>query len=381
MKNITIYYPAKLSFGSETINQLVDDYITNGFKRIFILSIDPVLKLIKPQIEKLEASGIKVYTDNSILAEPTFSEFHKLLEKAKEYNPDSIAGIGGGSVLDVAKLLAAMLKSSQKLSDVVGNGLIKDRKTHLVCVPTTSGTGSEVSPNSILLDDTDGGKKGIISPFLVPDVAYIDPDLTIGLPPAITAFTGIDALTHCLEAYVNVNAHPLIDTYALKGIKLIHDFLPKAMQNGKDKEARGNVAMGSMLGGMCLGPVNTAAVHALAYPLGSEYKIAHGLSNAVLLPYVMEYNIETAPKRYAEIAKYLGVSDQGNDTETALKGLEKIKVLLNDCNIPTGMTQMGIIEDDLEKLTNGALQVQRLLINNPRPIDFDAAMSIYKKAL
>ncbi len=381
MKDITIYYPSKLSFGSETINQLVDDYISNGFKRFFILSIDPVLNLLKPQVEKLEAAGITIFTDTSILAEPSFSEFRSLLTKAEEFKPDSIAGIGGGSVLDVAKLLAAMLHNSQDLSEVVGNGLIKGRKTHLVCIPTTSGTGSEVSPNSILLDDTDGGKKGIISPFLVPDAAYIDPDLTIGLPPAITAFTGIDALTHCLEAYVNVNAHPLIDTYALKGIKLIHDYLPKAMKNGKDKEARGNVAMGSMLGGMCLGPVNTAAVHALAYPLGSEYKIAHGLSNAVLLPYVMEYNIETAPERYAEIAKYLGVSDQGNDTLTALKGLDIIKKLLSDCKIPTGMSQLGIVEDDLETLTNGALQVQRLLINNPRQIDFDAAMSIYKKAL
>src|SRR5690606_27520591 len=167
------------------------------------------------------------------------------------------------------------------------------------------GTGSEVSPNAILVGD-EHQKKGIISPYLVPDNVYVHPLLTFGVPPAITEATGLDALTHCLVAYTNKFSQPLIDIYAYEGMRLIAANLEEAVHNGKNEEARYQVAMGSMLGGFCLGPVNTAAVHALSYPLGSMFHLAHGLSNALLLPYIMEYNYVASPKKYAEVAIALG---------------------------------------------------------------------------
>src|SRR5699024_3953020 len=194
---------------------------------------------------------------------------------------------GGGSVLDVAKLVAAQLNNGQSLEDIVGIKKLKNRDFLLICMPTTSGTGSEVSPNAILLDQRDNQKKGIISPFLVPDIVYADPLLTVTLPPSVTAATGIDALTHCIEAYANRFAHPLVDMYALEGIRLISSNIVEACKNGQDIEARSGMILGSLYGGVCLGPVNTAAVHALSYPLGSQFHIAHGLSNAILFPDVL----------------------------------------------------------------------------------------------
>ena len=277
MNTINLYNPKKLVFGQGSFDQAMKDYASQQIERIFILTVQPVLEIISDRLEELRSSGIHIVTDVSLEAEPTFSDFNRLLKDVRAFNPDSIAGIGGGSVLDMAKVLAAFATFSEPIEKYVGIGLLTERKTHLICIPTTSGTGSEVSPNSILLDETDGAKKGIISPFLVPDSAYVDPELTLGLPPEITAYTGIDALTHCIEAIANKNAHPYIDCLALEGISLISNNLKLACESGDNLEARTKLALGSLYGGMCLGPVNTAAVHALAYPLGSMYKIAHGL--------------------------------------------------------------------------------------------------------
>jgi alcohol dehydrogenase len=380
MELINIKSPEKLVFGPRSIDQMAEDYIASGTKRIFLLSVPPVLDLIQPCLKKLNRAGIQVHVTTEIAAEPSFSEFETILGEARGYHPDSIAGIGGGSVMDMAKLIAVFIDHPGKLSDVVGINLINQRKTHLICAPTTSGTGSEVSPNSILLDDTNGGKKGIISPYLVPDVSYIDPELTLGLPPGITAYTGLDALTHCIEAYANKFAHPFIDTYAIKGISLIYKNLLQAVKNGNDIEARSHVSMGSLFGGFCLGPVNTGAVHALAYPLGSDFKIAHGLSNAILLPYVMEYNLEGAPDRYADIARAIGICENGTDQEIAKKGIEKIKTLIKDCDIPLNMREAGIQAGSLGGMAKSAVTIQRLLKNNVREVSYENALAIYEKA-
>jgi alcohol dehydrogenase class IV len=377
---IQIYNPDKLVFGPKSIDQMVEDYILMGKKRIFILSIPPVLDLIQDKIDKLISQNINVEVNTDIKAEPTFSEFEQILDKAKDFGPDSVAGIGGGSVLDMAKIIAVFINYNKKLEDCVGIGRIEMRSTHLVCVPTTSGTGSEVSPNSILLDDKNGGKKGFISPYLVPDIAYVDPELTLGLPPQVTAYTGLDAMTHCIEAYANKFAHPLIDTYALKGISLIFNNLLTVVNNGSDLDARTYVSMGSLFGGYCLGPVNTGAVHALAYPLGSDYKLAHGLTNALLLPYVLEFNLKSAPDRYASIARAIGINDDGPDEEIAKKGIEKLKELISLCNIPLKMKDLGISENSLGEMASSAVTIERLLKNNVREVVYEDALMIYKNA-
>ncbi|MGA2795983.1 MAG: iron-containing alcohol dehydrogenase, partial [Thermoguttaceae bacterium] len=324
--------------------------------------------------------GIAVKINTNIEGEPSFSDFGRILCAAREFQADSVAGIGGGSVMDVAKLVAALLDGSRQVRMVVGNGLISERRIPLICMPTTSGTGSEVSPNSILIDEEQHAKLGIISPYLVPDKVYVDPSLTLGLPPYVTAFTGMDALTHCIEAYTNRFAHPMIDTFALDGIRLISANLEKAFHDGDDLEARSNLALGSLYGGMCLGPVNTTAVHALAYPLGSEYKIAHGISNALLLPYIMEFNLPGSEKRYADIARAMGTGEEERDYDAAMKGILFIRNLIKNCGFPSRLSEIGIPASDIKKLAQGALKVQRLLKNNPREISLADAESIYQKA-
>jgi alcohol dehydrogenase class IV len=272
------------------------------------------------------------------------------------------------------------LDNTQQLKEYVGIGLLKGRKKKLICVPATSGTGSEVSPNAILVDDSDNQKKGIISPYLVPDIVYVDPQLTISVPPSITAATGLDALTHCLEAYTNKFAQPLIDTYAYEGMRLISTHIETAVNDGSNIEARTQMAMGSLLGGFCLGPVNTAGVHALSYPLGSMFHLAHGLSNALLLPYVMEYNIPAAVKRYADVAIALGCEKQSSDEATAYKGVQKIRKLVKACGIPATLKEVNIPESAIPVMATDALKIQRLLKNNPREITEKDAIAIYKTA-
>jgi alcohol dehydrogenase class IV len=302
------------------------------------------------------------------------------MQTVVSFNPDAVIGIGGGSVLDIAKLVAAQLENGQALEEYVGIGLLKGRKKRLICLPATSGTGSEVSPNAILVDDSDGQKKGIISPYLVPDIVIVDPLLTVSVPPSITAATGIDALTHCLEAYTNKFAHPMIDLYAYEGMKLIASNIVQAVKNGKDEEARIAVALGSMYGGICLGPVNTAAVHALSYPLGSMFHLPHGLSNALLLPYVMEFNLVASPGRYADVALALGCEKQKDDLTTAKKGVEKIKKLIEQCGLPLQLRDAGVNEEAIPIMAKDAMKVQRLLKNNPREVALEDAIKIYKEA-
>jgi alcohol dehydrogenase class IV len=347
---------------------------------VLVVTIEPLLGSISSLITDLKSKGIRVEIDTSVIQEPTFSDFEKLMQKVASFNPDVVLGIGGGSVLDVTKLVAAQLDNDQNLRDYVGIGLLKGRKKKLICVPATSGTGSEVSPNAILVDDSDNQKKGIISPYLVPDIVYVDPLLTVSVPPAITSATGIDALTHCLEAYTNLFAQPFIDMYAYEGMRLIAANIVTAVKDGKNVEARERVAMGSLLGGFCLGPVNTAGVHALSYSLGSMYHLPHGLSNALLLPYVMEYNIPAATKKYAQVACALGCKKMNDDYTTAMAGVEKIKSLITACDIPARLRDVNISEDSISQMAVDAMKIQRLLKNNPRPIAEKDAIGIYKAA-
>jgi alcohol dehydrogenase class IV len=275
-------------------------------------------------------------------------------------------------------LVAALIDSSQLVEDLFGSGNVLGRSTFLACLPTTAGTGSEVSPNAILLDEADKLKKGIVSPYLVPDAAYVDPKLTLTVPSKVTAETGMDALTHCIEAYTNRFAHPIIDMYALEGIRLIANNLQDAVRDGENLEAREALMLGSLYGGLCLGPVNTAAVHALSYPLGGEYHISHGLANAILLPSVMRFNMSSNPHKFAQVAEACGVPRERTDEETAEKGTEWIARLSQSIGIPLNLSVFGISRDDIPHLAEAAMSVQRLLKNNPREVAYKDAVEIYE---
>ena len=377
MKAITLLQPQKIVFGTGCIQTFVEDYKKLGLQRLFVLTAPPILPLIEEPLNELKASGTNIEVFDQIMAEPTLNDFNSIVEKARQFNADSVVGIGGGSVLDVAKLTAAFAKSAQQAADCFGTGFIKAKGLWFSCLPTTAGTGSEVSPNAILLDERDHLKKGIVSPFLIADTAYVDPKLTWTVPAKVTADTGMDALTHCIEAYTNKFAHPSVDIYALQGIRLIAANLERAVKDGKDQEAREALAFGSLYGGLCLGPVNTAAVHALSYPLGGEFHIPHGLSNAILLPSVMKFNMPANIKRHAEVAIALGCEPGKDDNETAQRGVDFIYRLAAAVGIPDKLTALGIPQTAVDGMAKAAMQVQRLLKNNPREVTEQDARDIY----
>ena len=377
MKAITLLQPQKIVFGTGCIETFTEDYQKLGLQRLFVLTAPPIRPLIEEPLEALRKAGISIEIFQNILAEPTVNDFKAILEVAREFKADSIVGIGGGSVLDVTKLVAAFLNSNQQVEDCFGTGFIQKKGLWFACLPTTAGTGSEVSPNAILLDERDHLKKGIVSPFLIADAAYVDPKLTWTVPAKVTADTGMDALTHCIEAYTNKFAHPSVDIYALQGIRLIAANLERAVKDGKDQEAREALAFGSLYGGLCLGPVNTAAVHALSYPLGGEFHIPHGLSNAILLPSVMKFNMPANVKRHAEVAIALGCEPGKDDNETAQRGVDFIYRLAEAVGIPKKLTDLGIPQTAVDGMAKAAMEVQRLLKNNPREVTEQDAKDIY----
>lgn len=373
MLPINITYPRKVIFGCGVLKKFIED-VNISESRLFILTI----KVFYNQITEICKSFISDYkieilNDN----EPLYSDFYSLQSEILKYKPNVIIGIGGGSVLDMVKLLSAFSSEKINLKDYEGKNKITQRSTKLICIPTTSGTGSEMSPNAILKDDNTGIKNAFISDALVPDFVYIDPELTLSLPPTVTAYTGFDALTHCIEAYVNKNAHPLIDLYALEGIKLaLQNILPAVKENRL--EARENMALASMYGGICLGPVNTAAVHALAYPLGNLYSLPHGLANAILLPEVIEYNIHKGYfKKYSKISYYLGFNRHNGDQVAARYFLSYVKELQIRCGLPQKLRELNIIPK-IDMLANQAFMVQRLLQNNVIELSIDDIKKIYE---
>lgn len=377
MRVITIQSPRKLVFGRECSKCCADDLKSEDVKRVLLITGPNTRPLAS---ELIAAAPEELILYNRIDREPTIAMFEDALAVARKAHVEAVIGLGGGSVLDVAKLVAALIEEHGSIQNVFGVGRLACRKIFLACIPTTAGTGSEVSPNAILLDETAQVKKGVISPYLVPDATYIDPLLTATMPSHVTAATGLDSLTHCIEAYTNRFAHPVIDLYALEGIRLIGKSLRAAVKNGGDIDAREKMALGSMYGGLCLGPVNTAAVHALAYPLGGRFHVAHGISNAVLLAHVMAFNIPASPERYAEVAVALGAEPRSDALETAREGIQRVKQLISECGIPKSLSEIGIPRDAIPWMAETAIKVTRLIKNNPREIDFENAELIYLNA-
>ncbi len=358
MRSINLYYPKKLSFGRGCITEFVRDAADRGISRVLIVTFPEILPALEKLLGDIRRMKLGLVLDDSIRREPTPEDFHLVLENAADFKTDLVLGIGGGSVLDVAKLVAAQLNNTQTLEEITGINKLLGRDTHLACMPTTSGTGSEVSPIAILLDEREQLKKGIISPYLVPDMCYIDPELTLSVPPAVTAATGIDAFTHCLEAYVNKNAHKLVDVYALEGMRLIAKSLETATSDGNNLQARTDLSLGSSYGGMCLGPVNTAAIHALSYPLGSKFHIAHGLSNALLLPYVMDFNLPAAGERYADVAKIFGIENGNSVIHRAELGISAVRKLISNCGLPSTLSEINIPREAIPGMAESAMKVQ-----------------------
>ncbi len=331
--------------------------------------------------EALRAAGIAVSVYDEVLPDPSIDVARACGARVRESGAACVVGLGGGSPIDIAKVSAVLAAGTGTVADIVGVDRIAQAGLPVVAVPTTAGTGSETTPIAVLSDTQAQLKKGIVSSHLYPAVALVDPELAAGLPSRVTAYTGMDALTHAIEAYTNRHAHPFVNTFALEAVRLIHGSLRTAVEHGSDIEARTHMALGSLYGGMCLGPVNTAAVHALAYPLGGMFSVPHGVANSLLLPYVMSFNITGNEEAYARVAPALGVAIDGmSRTDAAWAGVVAVKKLAADTGIVTRMRDLGIAREAIPEMAERAMQVTRLLGNNPRDVTLDDVGSIYEEA-
>lgn len=343
------------------------------------------LKLTEPTLNELRKHSSIVEIFQDVEADPSIKTLLKSIEVGKKINATGVIGFGGGSSMDVAKLSALILGSNENIDDVWGVSNAKGPRLPLVLVPTTAGTGSEVTPISIITVGEEE-KKGVSSEIILPDIAILDPDLTIGLPAHTTAATGIDAMVHAIEGYTsaNKNNNPISKMLAVEALKLLAGSIERAVFDGSDIKARGNMLIGAMLAGKAFANSPVAAVHALAYPIGGTFHVSHGLSNSLVLPYVLRFNSvdSKTTKDYAELAPYIFPdinTDQGNQA-ICKEFIDKLEVLSKKIGLPQKLREVNIPKEACKKMASDAMKQTRLLVNNPREVTERDALNIYEAA-
>ncbi len=384
MDPFTFNTSASIRFGAGLLSKLGDivkDHIGN---RILLVTDPGMLTtdIVDRSLEALKSSGVEATLYSNVRADPPEEIVLEATEVAIECGAEAIVGLGGGSSLDVAKLVALLAYGNEKLEQVYGVGNAKGPRLPLILVPTTAGTGSEVTPISIVTTGTNE-KMGVVSPVILPDIALLDPELTLGLPAHITAATGIDAMVHAIEAFAsaNPNNNPISRNLATEALRLMGASLEKAVHNGTDINARSDMLLGSMLAGQAFANSPVAAVHALAYPLGGHFHIPHGLSNALVLPHVLSFNTKVAPKPYAEIAPYAFPELAKLENQERAEAFCKAMAALSErCGLQQTLREMNIPQDMLPRLASDAMNQSRLLVNNPRKLSEADALSIYQAA-
>ncbi|PTQ91227.1 iron-containing alcohol dehydrogenase [Agitococcus lubricus] len=336
--------------------------------------------LIQPALDSLKAAHIDaiVYTD--VVADPPEHIVEQALDFARTQQIDGVIGLGGGSSMDVAKVIALLTYSSQKLAHVYGVANATGSRLPLIQIPTTAGTGSEVTPISII---TTGAttKQGIVSPLLLADVAILDAELTVGLPPEVTAATGVDAMVHAIEAYTSKHRkNPYSDLLACEALRLLSRHIVTAVEEGHNLIARSAMLYGAMLAGQAFANAPVAAVHALAYPLGGHYHISHGLSNSLVLPHVLHFNLPAATAEYAQLANVINPYARAKQITLAEYFIDAMQTLIHAVKLPNSLRKLHVPETDLPMLAKDAMQQQRLLVNNPRELTEADALAIYQAA-
>ncbi|MDP3847570.1 MAG: iron-containing alcohol dehydrogenase [Pseudomonas sp.] len=330
------------------------------------------------------AEEVAVQVFDQVLADPPEAVVMAAVEQARGMQAQLVVGFGGGSSMDVAKLVALLAHPLclQKLADIYGVGNAKGQRLPLIQVPTTAGTGSEVTPIAIITTGATS-KMGVVSPLLLPDLAVLDADLCLGLPPAVTAATGIDAMVHAIEAYTSkLKKNPLSDLLAREALRLLAANLDAAVHDGQNRAARQAMLLGSCLAGQAFANAPVAAVHALAYPLGGHVHIPHGLSNALVLPHVLRFNAPVAVGLYAELAPLLlGERLQaGSEQSLCEQFIQELSELNQRCGLPSRLRDAGVPAELLPRLACDVMQQQRLLVNNPREVSEADALAIYQAA-
>lgn len=376
--------PSVNYYGKGTIANLKGEVVKSGAKLVLLISDYGVQKagLVDKVQAIIEEVGAVVTQFLDVEPEPSFDNIDAALAALRGCSAELVVGLGGGSSLDIAKAVSAMANNSGNMLDYVGIGLIPKPGVMSVLIPTTAGTGSEVTPNAIFTDKKENLKKGVVSEYLLPTVAIVDSQLTLSMPPKVTAATGMDALTHAIESFTSNKATPQTDLYALESIRLVGKHLRRAVANGNDEDAREGMALASVFGGISLANAGVGAVHALAYPLGGQLGVAHGVANALLLPYILEFNVVGHIDKFIAVAEALGENTAGlSRREAAFRAYSAVKELSEDVGIPQTMREVGVKEEQIEGLAAAAINVTRLLGNNPRVMTLDDIRAVYRKAL
>ena len=354
-----------------------------GMTRVFLVTDAGLIKaqLLDGALASLAAAGVAATVFSDVLADPPEVSVQAAVDAARVAGVDGVVGFGGGSSLDTAKLVALLVRTPQALPDIYGIGLARGPRLPLIQVPTTAGTGSEVTPISILTTPSHE-KKGVVSPLLYPDIALLDSRLTLGLPPAVTAMTGVDAMVHAIEAFTTrLKKNPLSDALAIKALQLLYANLLPAVQDGRDANVREAMLLGSLFAGMAFANAPVGAVHALAYPLGGRYGLPHGLTNSLVLLPVLEFNLGVAQSLYAELGRaILPELGAAADPQAAAAFVAAIRARVAAMPYAQTLRQAGVKQDDLTMLADDAMKVQRLLVNNPRDVAHADALALYQAA-
>ena len=362
-----------------------DTYRSLNINGNVLLVSDPTLtKLgISEKVRQaIRESGSRVILFDQVEPEPKASSVRKLVEFASSENVSHVVGLGGGSPMDVAKVAALMIPSPQNVESMYGVGNARGTRLPLVLIPTTAGTGSEGTPVAVVTGD-DGEKSPIVGPQFICDSVILDAELTLGLPPDVTAATGADAMVHAIEAYTSaVRKNPVSDQLAIRALQLLHSNITRVVEHGEDLEARGKMLLASMMAGLAFANASVGAVHALAYPLGTQFHLSHGESNAVVLVPVMRFNLVLATSLYAEIGRaVLSGSDPQNDDDAAAQLIDELAQLIPGIGLRDRLSQYGISEKELDSLTEGALKLERLLSYNIRPMKREDIRSSFHSVL
>jgi alcohol dehydrogenase class IV len=385
MENIKMFQATpRIIMGPGSLAKVVDEINRLKCKKIMVVTDAGLVKagIAGKLEERLTASGINFSIFDSVEPDPSLETAVKAAREIQEQGADLVIGIGGGSPIDIAKTAAILAVNKGDIASFVGIDLIPEPGLKTIIIPTTAGTGSEATPIVILSDQKEKLKKGIVSPYLFPNIAILDSELTIGLPPHVTAATGMDALIHAVESYTSNNATPMTDIFAVQAINLISHNIRTAFANGNNIEARSNMLEASFLAGMAFANAGVTAVHAFAYPIGAEFHIPHGVSNRIMLVPVMEFNILGNLKKFAAMASMLGEETTGLSLrDSANSALNAMSDLMEDLQLPCHLSEFGIKDSDIPALAQGVMKVTRLLANNPRTLTLKDAEEIYRKVL
>ena len=384
IQNFSFHTTPQLHFGQGSLERLPQELKQWNPHSILLVSDPGVLKAgITAKVETLIVdAGYRVTIFSEVEPDPRIETAEACANAARSCKADVIIGVGGGSAMDIAKVAAVLAYSKQHIHSMFGIEQVNAAGLALILVPTTAGTGSEVTHIAILSDEQEHLKKGIVSKFLFPRLAIVDPLLTLGVPAAVTAASGMDALLHAVEAFTSKNANDLSDTLARRAMRLISENLRDAYQNGQNLEARTGMLEGSMLAGMAFANAGVTAVHAFAYPIGAEFHIPHGVANSIMMGPVLTFNISGNPAKFAEVAECISEKIDGTSVQDRAElSVAIMKQLAHDIDIPKNLSSFGVRKEHIPNLADGVLKVTRLLANNPRTITRDDAIALYTEVL